>query len=570
MSDTTVPVYFVTGAAGFVGRAVCHALVLAGSSVHAVVRRHDSDLEQLGVRQWIGDLWDESLVAAAMNGCEYVIHCAGNAAFGNGSHYRRENLELTALVVRQASALTGLKRLVFVSTIGAVDRAANDPMVSPLTPDSPPYPTSDYGKSKLEAEQLLAGSAIPYSIVRPAMVVGSAMRVDSHFSAFARHAIRNSPLAWLAWPGEFSVVHVDDLARAILVLATHPQSVGKTYFCSGDPISLAHYFEMCRARKWRFGLRWVRPLLRPFRKFIPFALKGMLFPALVASDATLRALGWNPEKTPEQALQEVIMREQARHDPELSPSGQTVITGAASGLGRALTERLAPRRKNLLLIDRDAVGLRSLAQKYPQCNILVADLSTDQGVDAVVISEAWRRLPVAELYSCAGLGQRGRMQTVSVADHRRMFQVNVLARVVMTRAAVADMERNHFGRVVLISSSSAFQALPYMTTYAATNSALLSLGEGWGAEVSGDGVSMMTVCPGGMQTNFQDSAGVRKVEGERLMEPSVVADQIMAGLAKNKKTLIVSTRSLAMSLLARVLPRAVSVQLWLRLMEKMR
>lgn len=81
---------------------------------------------------------------------------------------------------------------------------------------------------------------------------------------------------------------------------------------------------------------------------------------------------------------------------------------------------------------------------------------------------------------------------------------------------------------------------------------------------------MMTVCPGGMQTNFQRSAGVREIEGERLMTPEEVADRIVSGLEKSRMTLIVSFRSLAMSMLARVLPRKISVRLWLRLMEKMR
>ena len=53
----------------------------------------------------------------------------------------------------------------------------------------------------------------------------------------------------------------------------------------------------------------------------------------------------------------------------------------------------------------------------------------------------------------------------------------------------------------------------------ATNSALLSLGEAWGAEVASDGVLVMTVCPGGMKTNFQRSGGVKEIEGEKLMAP---------------------------------------------------
>jgi short-subunit dehydrogenase len=140
----------------------------------------------------------------------------------------------------------------------------------------------------------------------------------------------------------------------------------------------------------------------------------------------------------------------------------------------------------------------------------------------------------------------------------------------LTKNVISLMQKCHFGRVVLISSSSAFQSLPYMATYAATNSALLSLGEAWRAEVVNDNVQIMTVCPGGMQTNFQKKSGVKEVEGEKLMTPEAVALEIIEGLRHQKGTLIVSFRSFAMSVLARCLPRSLSVKLWRQLMEKMR
>jgi uncharacterized protein len=145
-----------------------------------------------------------------------------------------------------------------------------------------------------------------------------------------------------------------------------------------------------------------------------------------------------------------------------------------------------------------------------------------------------------------------------------------LARVAMARNVVDSMRKRHFGRIILISSSSAFQALPYMATYAATNSALLSLGESWRAEVVNDDVQIMTVCPGGMQTNFQKSAGVKQVNGEKLMAPEDVVAEIMEGLRQQKGLLMVSFRSFSMSMLARILPRSLSVKLWRHLMEKMR
>lgn len=565
------PIYFVTGAAGFVGRHLCRGLIDSGAVVHALVRRHDPLLKQMGVKLWIGDLWDEELLQSAMAGAEVVVHCAGDATFGNGPHYHAANVELTQHVIGVArQCREPLQRFVHLSTIGAIDRSRRDDCRQALNEDSPAFPVSDYGRSKLESEKIVAESGLPYAIVRPAMVVGDDMRFDSHFAVFARHAFSGSPLAWMAWPGQFSVVHVDDLVRAIQVLATHELAVGKVFFCAGETLGVNTFLDMCRPRPFRIGLSWIKFSLRPVFAWVPFSLKAMLFPALVASDARLRALGWAPEHTWASALAGVVAREHARHDPEVPPSGQTVVTGAASGLGRALVSRLASMRERLLLIDRDAAGLAELVVKYPHCTTRVVDLAREEEIESLLAAPEWNDYAIAELYACAGLGLRGRMQDIPTSGHLQMFRVNVLARLALASHAIACMQRRQFGRVVLISSSSAFQPLPYMATYAATNSALLFLGEAWSEEVAQQGVHVMTVCPGGMHTNFQRTAGVKEIEGERLMTPEVAADLILAGLAKRRMTLIVSFRSFAMAMLARLLPRKVSVRLWHRLMEKMR
>ena len=281
-------------------------------------------------------------------------------------------------------------------------------------------------------------------------------------------------------------------------------------------------------------------------------------------------LGWSPRYSAQEALFEVINREKFRINPDLSPGGQTVITGAASGLGRALAMYLSTRREHLLLIDKDGSALEELAKELGNCSTTVVDLADEVQIDALLASSKWYSFNITELYACAGIGLRGRMQDISIDNHRKMFAINVLARIALAKNAIDSMRKRHFGRVVLVSSSSAFQPLPYMATYAATNSALLSIGESWGAEVANDDVQIMTVCPGGMQTNFQKSGGVKEVEGEKLMTPDAVVAEIIEGLRQQKGTLIVSFRSFAMSMLARFLPRSLSVKLWCRLMEKMR
>lgn len=562
---------FVSGAAGFVGRHLCQLLIREGCEVHALVRSQDDLLLRLGVRTWIGDLWDADALAAALAGASHVIHCAGDPRFGNGAHYQRANVELTQhLLEAVRKTCSELTRFVFVSTIGAVDRRRGDRCVLPLTEDSPPAPSSDYGRSKLRAEQLVRESGLPYSIVRPTMVVGADMRMDSHFAVFSRQALRGSLFSRVAWPGRLSVIHVDDLANALWLVAKHRESVGQTYFCAGQPVSIAECFDLSAPQKRRLPIAWAVKLVSALLAWAPFSVRAMLTPALTASDERLRHLGWCPQHGAGTVLVDVIQREGSRVFPERDPGGQTVITGAASGLGRALVERLAPLRKNILLIDKDQAGLQSLLERYPHCRVVAVDLTEEAQIQQLMKHGAWMELPIAELYACAGIGLRGRMEELPFEAHQRMFKLNVLARLHLGQAALPTMRARHFGRVVFISSSSAFQPLPYMATYAATNSALLSLGEAWAYETRDQGIQMMMVCPGGMQTNFQKNGGVKEVEGEKLMHPGEVAEQILIGLRKQRGTLIVSARSLAMSLFARALPRSLSVRLWGALMEKMR
>ncbi len=563
--------YFVTGAAGFVGRHLCARLRAGGHRVRGLVRRGDSGLEALGVEVIRGDLSAPGAWQDAVAGADYVVHCAAQAAFDAGPADAAFNVEGTRqLLTAVQKAGRPPRRFVFVSTIGAVDRAPDDRCTAPLDGQSPPAPASAYGRSKLQAEQLVHAAGVPCCIVRPAMVVGGDMRRGSHFAVFIRRALRRSLLARFAWPGAFSVVHVDDLAAALELCATHPEAVGGTYFCAGSPLAVHEAFDLARPRAFRLPVAWLAPLARALPRLFPFRLKALLLPALTASDAPLRALGWNPQQAPAAALRDVIIRERARLDPELDPGGQTVITGAASGLGRALLARLGPRRRHLLLLDCDQAGLERAQREFPHARIAVLDLADAKALAQLTRGGLWAAPPVSEIYACAGIGFRGAMLDIPVESHVRLFNVNVLARLQLAHAALPGMIRAGFGRIIFISSSSAFQALPYMAGYAASNAAVLLLGEAWAAELAGTGVQTLQVCPGGMRTNFHRDAGVRVIASEKLMAPEEVAARIMQALARTRVTIIVSIRAIGMSLVARVLPRAVSVALWKKLMDLLR
>lgn len=559
--------FLVTGATGFIGKALCEHLTGCGHNVLALVRRYDTSLEMPGITQLVSPEFTPD--SHHLANVSRIIHCAGNATFGNGPYYDEANITLTKYMLRLAQeACPSLQRFVFVSTIGAIDRAAADTCEFPLDEQSKAHPSSDYGRSKLACEQLVKQSGLPFVIIRPTMVVGDKMRYNSHFAVFARAALSGAWFSRFNWPGKFSVVHVRDVASALLCVAENPDAQNQTFFCAGEPLALGDFFAHIAPKMRRMPLRCGK--LRMFARCIPFSAKALFFSALTASDEKLRALGWKPKYSALAALEEVVQREKCRFNYHISPEGQTVITGAASGLGRAFVKKLAPLRGHLLCIDMDLAGLENLKEQYPNVRVLQADLATKEGVNACLSSSEWNMHPIAELFACAGIGPRGEIQATPLVQHRRAFGVNVLARIALGQSAVHSMRNQQFGRLVLISSSSAFQSLPLMATYAATNCALLSLGMSWAYEVKKFGVQVLTVCPGGMQTNFQKNNGVREVQGEKLMTPEEAVNTILNKAQRGKTLVYLSARSAAMALAARVLPRSFSVQLWGFLMSKLR
>lgn len=218
----------VTGASGFVGRAVCADLAAHGFAVRRLSRQGGpSDL--LGV-----DYNDPRALHAALDGCEAVIHTAARAHVLRESSndpeqaFTAANVELS-LAVADAAALAGLPRFVFVSSIGAV--CSSSPMGSVVSEDSPCGPTTPYGRSKLAAERVLASrlqsSATSLVVVRPPLVHGA--NAPGNLQRLRHWIEAGRPLPLGSIVNRRSLVHVSNLARALRLSATTPAAAGRTY-----------------------------------------------------------------------------------------------------------------------------------------------------------------------------------------------------------------------------------------------------------------------------------------------------------------------------------------------------
>jgi len=218
---------FVTGGTGFVGAHLVRALQERGDRVTCLVRRPEL-AERLGwrdVRLVRGDLDNPSALRDGCAGAEVVFHVAGKVVARNAFEFMATNRDGTANVL-EAAQEHGVARFVLVSSLAAA---------GPTTPGHPidetrhPAPVTDYGRSKLAAEVLVRAMPFPWTIVRPPVVYGEWDRGTLKIFQLAR-----GPIAPVLGNGtqELSVIHADDLARALVAAGTSPAAEGRVYFAS--------------------------------------------------------------------------------------------------------------------------------------------------------------------------------------------------------------------------------------------------------------------------------------------------------------------------------------------------
>lgn len=567
----------ITGATGFIGSRLLERLVrdgLRGQPVHIVaIARHPETLPER-VRTQVEchalDLAETPLdaIAAACGQGALVYHLAANASVAGGTAAARSNVRATE---RLLDALRGCAptRVVYASSIGAVDRTPGDPCTEPLDENSPPHPLTRYGVSKLEGERLVAASGLPFSVVRPTWVYGPNMRADSHLRVFLDMVRAGKLASHINFPGRVSVVHVDDLCDALLLAGVHDAAQGQTFFVTdNEPVSLGTLFrELGEIAGHPAGAMALPALFsspaRALRRWLPLSVQCLNSDVLMATSARLGALGFAPRMTRRRGLVELV--------GSTAPAGDRwIVTGAASGIGKALATMLHAAGHTVVAVDYDAAGLEALRQECPGTILVHADLAIGSG--RALVARAIDDGPLAGMVNCAGIGARGDVRNVPEATQSRVLAVNIEAVAdASTRAARRMAQQASGGTLVNVASSAALQPLPGMAAYAASKAFVLSYSEALAEELAGSAVRVITVCPGGTDTGFQASSGVKRVEGEPLMQASDVAALMLAAIRRGRSaTVFVGGRTMAMALLARVLPRHVLVRLWGRLMGKMR
>jgi len=292
----------VTGASGFIGRAVVPALA-AGHDVRAAVRRAPAPFAPPVEMAIHGDLGEEVNWRPLMAGMDFVVHLAGIAHTAPGipeARYDRINHRATAELAEAARA-AGIERLVLVSTIRAQAGPASDRV---LTEADAPLPTDPYGRSKLAAEIALARSGVPFTVLRPVLVYGPGAK--GNLRALMRLCALPIPLPFGALANRRSLLSVQNLAAAILHVLAHDACGGETYVVADpQPLSLPEIATALRA-----GLGKPPGLIAVPGGLIRLGLAVLgrahnwdqLNGQLIAAPNKLIASGWRPDPDTKAAL----------------------------------------------------------------------------------------------------------------------------------------------------------------------------------------------------------------------------------------------------------------------------
>tara|TARA_B100001287_G_scaffold275387_1_gene282865 strand:+ start:967 stop:2664 length:1698 start_codon:yes stop_codon:yes gene_type:complete len=558
----------LTGSTGFIGQEILKTLSFLGHNIYSISKSkisyfHSSDFKKHFIIDLSGDL---SELKKLLGQADVFIHCAGDASFGNGWHYKAQNFEPTKKIVDLINACSPKVHFIFISSLAVTDRPKFNSCKVPITEESFNSPTTDYGKSKLLSENYIKNSGITYTILRPSMVIGEGMRILSHFSYFFKKFFTSKFRVFYGSNGKLPYIHVSDLANIVSLCINDRRSDNETFFCNSDNISLRDLFQMFEPNKFVLNLKFLEIMLTPIKRILPFALKTLFFSALKVDNSKIKKLGWAPSKVGKEAFYDLYIREKSRSDLRYNPSGYSLITGSSSGLGLALAKRLKLLGRKLILLDKNENS--SFGSDSNEAGIinLNYDLSL---ISSMEVNNIFKKYSISEVFLCAGIGNKNDFGSTNQEINIDIVNINLISRIRFLNSAIQSMRINKFGRILIVSSSTAFQSIPYMSTYAASNSALLSLGESISKEehTLGTGINILTALPGGMDTNFQSSSNVKKNKNERLMSPQAVAEIILKSFNGKQFIKVISNRSKFMNLASKILPRRVSLFIWEKLMR---
>jgi len=262
-------------------------------------------------------------------------------------------------------------------------------------------------------------------------------------------------------------------------------------------------------------------------------------------------------------------------------SGKIVIvTGAASGIGRVLSEEMARRGAYLIMADLNGPLLDEAVEAIKKtggpARAVKLDVSDFAAVKRMVDDATAEHGRLDYLFNNAGIGIFGEAQDFSYEDWRRVIDTNLYGAVNGVAAAYPVMVKQGFGHIINTASLAGIVPVTGVISYTASKHGVVGLSHALRIEGADLGVRVSVVCPGIIDTPILHTSKLIKIDGQKAsaalpkaMAPEICAQKILRGVERNRTTIVVTGFARSQWLLQRISPALVR-WIWGRNMRKLR
>lgn len=243
------------------------------------------------------------------------------------------------------------------------------------------------------------------------------------------------------------------------------------------------------------------------------------------------------------------------------------ITGATSGIGKAVAIELSKENCHLILSGRNEEALKDVEtlckKKGSQVTLVPFDLGDEKTIETAFNSVKDKKLKIDALYNFGGISQRALVSETPLFVDRKIFEVNYFGTIALTKLVLPEMIKNGGGQIAATSSLVGKFGFPYRSSYSASKHALHGFFESLLAENKANNIRVSMIIPGFINTNISVNAvnskgtahGKLDQNQTKGMPADVCARIICKGLKREKKEILVGKKDKIMVHIRRFLPR---------------
>lgn len=248
-----------------------------------------------------------------------------------------------------------------------------------------------------------------------------------------------------------------------------------------------------------------------------------------------------------------------------------IVTGAASGIGRAVSKELAKNGAHVICADIDVKGAKVVAAAIVKNNGVAEavglDVTNEKAVAGLIERVAKEHGRLDYIFNNAGIGIGGEVRDTTLYHWRKVVDVNLWGVIYGTHAAYSLMVEQGFGHIVNTASLAGLIQTPINTSYCMTKFAVVGLSTSLRTEGKDLGVKVSAICPGVIETNIFHKSEILKADRDeamanvklKIMDVDKAARLILKGVKKNKSLIVITTHAHVLWWMQRLIPSIVEI-----------